>query len=113
MKPDLIAADFQPQGYFDGRPYRFDGDGAIYSIVDGRVVRFTDFEAFVTIAPREQRLVLPALLLTFVAVVCVSLLVVQRYYNYLPFIRFEPHLLVRACVNVLPALGLVLLVARG
>ncbi|MET4038201.1 hypothetical protein ABIB94_009312 [Bradyrhizobium sp. JR7.2] len=56
---------------------------------------------------------LPALLLTFVAAQCVSLSLVQRYYSYLPFIRFEPHLLVRACVDVLPALGLVLLVARG
>ncbi len=74
-------------------------------VVDGRVVRFTDFEAFPS--PPKQRLVLPALLLTFVAAQCVSLSLVQRYYSYLPFIRFEPHLLVGACVDVLPALGLV------
>jgi hypothetical protein len=109
----LTVAGFEPQGYFDGRPYRFDGDGGIFSVSEGRVVRFADFESFVTVVPAERRLLLPLLLLLFALAVCVSLVVVQRYYNYLPIIKSDPHRLLKACVNELPAVGLILLVSRG
>lgn len=107
------GSDFQPHGYFEGRPYRFDQDGGIFSIRDGRVVRFADFEAFVTVPPKRSKAVLPVLLLVYGAVLCVSLAVVQHYFGYLSFVQVDPRLWVRAVVNVLPALGLVFLIVLG
>jgi hypothetical protein len=109
----VSVADFEPHGYFNGQAYRFDPDGAIYSVREGRVVRFTDFDAFVAVAPPHWRLVLVVLLLLHGLACCVSLVLVQHYYSYLPIIRFDPHTLVRASVSVLPSLGLFLIVAFG
>lgn len=111
--PTGAAADFVPHGYFNGQPYRFEADGVIVAVRGGRVVRFTDFDAFVAVAPADRRPLIAALLLFHGVACCVSLVLVQHYYSYLPIIRFDPHALVRASVNVLPSFGLFLIVAFG
>jgi hypothetical protein len=113
---DQVVQRFKPEGYFDGVPYRFEADGAIEALIDGKVTRFGDFVAFVEPhtrqAPRRDRFLLPLLLLVHVAACCASMHWVQHYYSYLPFIA-GPGPTAKAIINTLPMAGLVILFALG
>ncbi|WP_262048671.1 hypothetical protein [Bradyrhizobium sp. Bra78] len=108
----LTLAGFEPHGFFNGEPYRLEADGVIYAVRAGEVVRFGDFDAFVKVPQRARSWwPLPALLALHGVAICISLIVVQYYYRYLPIVHFEPAMLVRAAVNVLPSLALLPLLA--
>jgi hypothetical protein len=115
MKRSLGSAevDFEADGFYDGRPYRFGPDGSIYSIDEGRIVRFRDFDDFVTVSPRESRPPLLGILLAYGVTLCVSMLVVQHWYAYIPVVHFDDRLLIKATLNALPSLGLIFVVARS
>jgi len=115
MKRSLNAADvdFEADGFFEGRPYRFGSDGSIYSINEGRIVKFRDFDDFVAVSSRVSKWPLLGILAAYGVALCVSMLVVQHWYVYIPVIHLNDRLLIKATLNVLPSLGLILVVARA
>lgn len=114
---DPTTSSFQPEGYYGGIPYRFEAGGAIDALIGGKVVRFSDFSAFVR--PLQEpasvgRHQLAALLIVHVLVSCASFYFVQYYYSYLPFIaESDPASLKKAIVYSLPMLGLMSLFVLG
>jgi len=99
---------FQAEGYFDGIPYRFVDDVAIEAMVQGKVVRFNDFDGFLRCRPtptRPRRTI--ALLVAHVIFCCISLYIVEQRYSYLGLLgNPDTRALLAAVINSLPLIGL-------
>jgi hypothetical protein len=106
--PSRELALFQPEGYFDGIPYRFVDDVAIEVVMQGKIVRFNDFDDFLRCRPtptHTRRTI--ALLVAHVIVCCISLYFVAQRYSYLGLLgNPDSRAVLAGIINCLPLVGL-------